>query len=381
MSEAQRVTVRRGRLPVVVKVVAIAIGAAVLSAGLLFSPARNVIGPDVVGEQEIVRIIGPAGQTKEVKAVIDSGAGASSMDTKLARELGFDLENAPQVTVSSSLGKERRPQVQANLKLAGHDRTAKVNVNSRTGRDALVLIGRAELTDLQVRIGQQMLTTPDGKASPNSIGVLLTPAPSIGVESLLALMPLAVLLMVILRVWIGLNTLGTFSPVLLALGYTQTGLVAGLATTSVMIVIGFAAQAALQRTHLPRVARLAVLVGVVVLVLLALREMTSANGMSVLVGSSLPVVVTAVIIERLWEQWEADGLRDAAGSAALTIGAGIVSALVMVTPMVRYLGETVPLSFAAACLIWSFVAGTYRGLRLTELLRFSSAARAQEAVG
>ncbi len=129
----------------------------------------------------------------------------------------------------------------------------------------------------------------------------------------------------------------------------------------------------------PRVARLAVLVGVVVLVLLALREMTAANGTSVLVGSSLPVVVTAVIIERLWEQWEADGLKDAAGSAALTIGAGIVSALVMVTPMVRYLGETVPLSFAAACLIWSFVAGTYRGLRLTELLRFSSAARVQEA--
>ncbi|MBP2329249.1 hypothetical protein JOF56_009634 [Kibdelosporangium banguiense] len=361
--------------PAVVKVVAVAIGAVVLAGGLLFSPDRSVNGPNIIGEQELVRVVGPLGKTAEVKAIIDSGAGASSMDTQLAENLGFDLDEAPRVTVTSSLGKERRPQVEAKVKLAGLERSAKINVNDRSRRDAPVLIGRAELVNLQVRIGKQMLTTPDGKAAPNSLGVLLTPSPSIGVESLLALLPLAVLLMVVLRVWIGINTLGTFSPVLLALGYTQTGLVAGLITTMVMVAVGFAAQALL---HLPRVARLAVLVGIVVLVLLGLRELMTTDGASVLVGASLPVVVTAVIIERLWEQWEADGVKAAAASAALTIGSGIVAALLMVTPMVRHLGENAPLSFAAACLIWSFVAGTYRGLRLTELARFSPAARAQE---
>ncbi|MGH3861395.1 7TM domain-containing protein [Actinokineospora sp.] len=371
---------RRGLLPVAVKVSAIAGAALILFVALLASPERNVTGANVIGEQEMVKITGPTGKTAEVKAIIDTGATTSSIDTGLAESLGFDLDDAPKVVMSSSLGRERRPVVDATIKLAGTQQPAKVTVNDRSRRDAPMLIGRAQLGNMRVTIGRQMLTTPDGRTAPTSLAVLLAPSPSISVESLLALLPLAVLLVVILRVWIGVNTLGTFSPVLLALGYTQTGLVPGLITTTVMIAAGLIAQMLLQRTQLPRVARLAVLVSVVVLALLGLRELVGEDGSQLLIGASLPVVVTAVIIERLWEQWDADGPRGAATSAVLTIGFGVVAAMLMVTPWVRYMGDTVPLAFAAACCVWAFVAGTYRGLRLSELLRFAPAARAQGEV-
>ncbi|WP_143047057.1 7TM domain-containing protein [Amycolatopsis xylanica] len=356
--------------------VAIAAGAAILLLAALLSPSRNVTGANVVGDQEMVQLAGPAGTTIQVKAIIDTGASASAMDTRLARSLGFDLDAAPRITVGSSLGKQQRPVVDTTIKLAGTERTAKISVTDRSRRDAPVLIGRSEMAGLQVHVGKQMLTTPEGSAAPSSVAVLLTPSPSIDVESLLALLPLAALLVVIARVWIGLNTLGTFSPVLLALGYTQTGVIAGLITTTAMVTVGLAAQAVLQRTQLPRVARLAVLVGVVVLVLLGIRQAIGGAHAAVLVGASLPVVVTAVIIERLWEQWDTDGWRPAATSGLLTIAFGLVAAMLMVTPGVRWLGENVPMAFAAACCVWAFVAGTYRGLRLTELLRFTPAARA-----
>lgn len=36
----------------------------------------------------------------------------------------------------------------------------------------------------------------------------------------------------------------------------------------------------------------------------------------------------------------------------------------------RDLATTVPLTLAVACAVWAGLAGTYRGLRLTELVRF-----------
>jgi hypothetical protein len=94
---------------------------------------------------------------------------------------------------------------------------------------------------------------------------------------------------------------------------------------------------------------------------------------------SLPVVVTAVITERLWEQWDADGARAALVSAGLTLAVGVLVALLMLTPLIRYLADEVPLPLALACGMWTIVAGTYRGLRLSELMRFSPLITAKES--
>ncbi|MGW2743619.1 7TM domain-containing protein [Streptomyces sp. NPDC001450] len=94
---------------------------------------------------------------------------------------------------------------------------------------------------------------------------------------------------------------------------------------------------------------------------------------------SLPVVVTAIVTERLWEAWDLDGVRAAAVGAALTMGTAILVALLLLTPYVREVAEAVPLQLAIVCAVWTSIAGTYRGLRLGELFGFAPAAKGQEA--
>ena len=87
-------------------------------------------------------------------------------------------------------------------------------------------------------------------------------------------------------------------------------------------------------------------------------------------GAALPVVVTAVMVERLWETWDLDGWRDAARDAAATTIVALLVTALLLAPLVRDLASAAPLAMALACAVWAGVAGTYRGLRLSELLRF-----------
>lgn len=371
---------RGSRLPVLVKVVVVVLGLATVLTALLVSPTRPLTGADAnaIGEREVVRITGPNGSSLEVTALIDTGASVSSMDTGLAESLGFDLESAERVRVSSSLGSERRPVVNATIRLAGKTMTSHINVNNRSRRSTQVLLGRADLKGFHVSIGKQLLTRPEGGTAPSALRALTAlGAPAMDQSALLSLIPLAALLIVLLRVVVGMSTLGTFSPVLLAISYAQVGLLLGALLTIGLFVIGFLAQPLLRRLHLPRVARLAAMVGTVVAVLLGLQLFFDKQ-LSDTLNVSLPVVVTAVITERLWEEWDADGVRAALASACLTLAVGVLVAMLMLTPMIRYLADEVPMALALACGMWTIVVGTYRGLRLSELMRFSPRITAKE---
>ncbi|MEU8525843.1 MULTISPECIES: 7TM domain-containing protein [Streptomyces] len=370
----------RTKVPVFVKVLAAVACLGFLLLGLLGSPDRPLSGSsEVVGEREMVRISGPTGRSFEVLALIDTGASASSVDTALAKELGFDLDAAPRITVGSALGRERRPVVDSTVRLAGRSFVAKLSVNNRSKRETPVLLGRQEVQGLQVAVGKRLLTQPDSTAAPSALRILFAKAPAIDPVSMMALLPLAALLIVVLRVVVGLNTLGTFSPVLLALAYAQAGLPLGVPLTLVMFALGFAMQPLLRRLHLPRVARLGVLIAVVTSGLIAAQLGLGSFGLSDSWGMSLPVVVTAIVTERLWEAWDLDGVRAAATGAALTMGTAVLVALLLLTPYVREVAESVPLQLAIVCAVWTSIAGTYRGLRLSELFRFAPAAKRQEA--
>jgi len=114
-------------------------------------------GPDsgatLIGTTETVRIVGPAGRSTEVEARIDTGATGSSIDDDLAEDLGFDLENADTVEVSSSLGTEERPVVEGTIRIAGQLKEARLNVTDREERSTQVLIGRRDLVGLQIVVG------------------------------------------------------------------------------------------------------------------------------------------------------------------------------------------------------------------------------------
>lgn len=366
--------------PALVRVLVAAGALALIVTSVVLSPSRDVSreARAVVGEQEMVRITGPTGKTVEALARVDTGASASSMDTEIANRLDFDLKNAEKITVGSSLGREERPVVEAALQVAGTAAVSRMSVSDRTERSTPVLLGRADLRGAQVVIGQRLLTTPGSATAPSALQAIMAKSPALGPLALLALLPLAALLIVLLRVVVGLGTLGTFSPVLLAFGYTQAGLLQGLVLTLVMFALGFASQPVLRLLHLPRVARLSVLIGVVAFTLLAVRELAGVQGAADSWGAALPVVVTAVIVERLWETWDLDGARAALAEASITLAVAVVVTLLLLAPATRLVAETVPLQLAVACTVWAAVAGTYRGLRLLELVRFAPAARTVE---
>jgi len=368
------------RIPAFAQTVLAVAALVLVAAGLLLSPGDRQDGRTAVGERELVRISGPDGATVEAVAVLDSGATSSSIDESLAKELGFDLENAETVTVRSALGREERPVVTGGLQLAGRVSATRLTVNDREELDTKILVGRKDMSGLQLAVGKRLLTQPGEPRAPSALSSILAQSPALSAVGLLALLPLAALVIVLLRVVVGLGTLGTFSPVLLAVAYTQAGVVAGVILTVLLFALGFAAQPLLRQWRLPRVARLGVLVGMVAAMLIAIQELAGVQGAADTWGTALPVVITAVIVERLWESWDLDGARTALTEAGTTLAVALLVTAILLAPVVRSLAEAVPFHLAAACTIWAAVAGTYRGLRMTELVRFAPAARTREAV-
>lgn len=367
---------RPSSLPSAVKVVLAALGVAALLVSLVAAPSVDQASSErvAVGETEPVRITGPDGTTVEALARIDTGASRSSIDEKIADELGLDLEDAETVTVTSALGSEERPVVDVALQLGGRAQASLVSVNDREGLSTPVLIGRGDLEAFQVLVGQSLLTTPGEPKAPSAVSAALLKVPVYGPDALLALVPLSAVVMVALRQVVGLSTLGTFSPVLLALAYVQSGLVLGLALTVLVLGIGLVAQPLLRRFRLPRVARLGVLVSVVATTLLGLTALLAISASGQAWGAALPIVVAAVIVERLWEAWDVEGAATALTDAAVTLAVAALVTLLLLSPPVRVLAEAVPLRLALVSLVWAWLLGTYRGLRLSELARFRAAA-------
>ncbi len=192
----------RPRVPVFLQVVLAVFAFVIVLVALVAAPRQSVTPSSrtVVGVEELVRLTGPTGTNIEVLARIDTGASSSSIDTNLAKSLGFDLENADRVTVASSLGRERRPVVNVAMQLAGTVVPARMNVNDRTRRSNLVLLGRDDLRSFHVAVGDRLLTSPGDTRAPRALQVLLAQAPALGPAELLAILPLAALFIVVLRV-------------------------------------------------------------------------------------------------------------------------------------------------------------------------------------
>ena len=56
-------------------------------------------------------------------------------------------------------------------------------------------------------------------------------------------------------------------------------------------------------------------------------------------------------------------------------GVPLLVAALLLAPTLRYLADVAPMQFALACVLWTWAAGRYKGLRLTELFRFAPASR------
>ncbi len=312
----------------------------------------------------------------EVLAKIDTGASTSSIDEDLAEDLGFDLENPPDtVTVQSALGEEERPVVPITMDVAGETIETRVPVSDRSDLSTDMLVGSEDVGRFQIDVSREQLTTPKSPEIGSKVDSLLEfPPPTTRPATLLAALPLAAALVVALRTLVGVVTFGLFAPVLLAVSFVQVGLPVGFALFGCMMLVGLVAQPLLKPLKLPRIARLSLILTFAAVVLLGANYFVDDPSVNNAWAGAFPVVVISVIIERFWDMWEQEGIGDALKTGFLTLLVAILACVLLVNEPVLWASRNVPLALALLGGILSLLAGRYKGLRLSELVRFRPAA-------
>lgn len=187
----------------------------------------------------------------------------------------------------------------------------------------------------------------------------------------LMIFPLAILVVVILRNVIGVTTMGTFTPMLLAMSLVKTGFVEGLICFSIMIFLGLVMRAVVAKLNLLLVPRISFVV-IFVILLIQLLTIVGYRIDSDLVSSAIffPIIITAWIIERASITWEEEGARNTIKEILNTLLTAVVTYFVISNETVRH----VMFAFNELNLVIMFIVmllGTYTGYRLTEITRFA----------
>jgi len=201
------------------------------------------------------------------------------------------------------------------------------------------------------------------------------PVQTQNVYRVLLLAPIGALLIVILRNVVGVNTFGTFMPVLIALAFRETKLQWGLILFTVVVALGLAIRFYLEYLKLLLVPRLAAVLTIVIMLMAVISLLTHKLGIDRGVSVALfPMVIMAMTIERMSLVWEEFGAREAIqqGFGSLTVAA--LAFLLMSDKLLGHLVFVFP-ELLLVILAAMLLLGRYTGYRLTELWRFRAALR------
>lgn len=189
---------------------------------------------------------------------------------------------------------------------------------------------------------------------------------------LLLALPLGAAVVVFARSVLGWKTFGLFTPMLLALAYLQSGPLAGPVISTAAIMIGMAAAPLIRLLNMSRVAFLGTLIAVVVTALGALALRLD----NLVLMSAFPVVVTALVVERWWNAWEADGRKQAMKMTATTLALALLIQMIVASPLLVAISRQAPLVVPGSAIVLMILLGRYNGLRLSEIARFRAAREA-----
>lgn len=120
---------------------------------------QRELGRKVIGVFEEVEIRGLNGANEVVKAKIDTGAYSSSLDRTLADQLGLlEPDNVLyEDYFQSALGKKKRSIVGVTYKMGGKKLKTRVSISDRSKLRYRMIIGRRDLADFVVMVGQKDL--------------------------------------------------------------------------------------------------------------------------------------------------------------------------------------------------------------------------------
>ena len=204
------------------------------------------------------------------------------------------------------------------------------------------------------------------------LGVQHLPIEEQSMFKLLLLLPLGAAVVVFMRVIIGLKTSGTFMPVLIALAFLQTSLVAGLISFVLVVAAGLALRSYLSRLNLLLVSRIATLIVLVIFMISAFSiigyQLGYSTGMTI---TFFPMIIIAWTIERMSILWEEDGPSEVLRQGGGSLLVAVFAYLLMQTPIFVHLTFNFP-ELNLVLLASILAMGQYTGYKLSELRRFRS---------
>lgn len=189
---------------------------------------------------------------------------------------------------------------------------------------------------------------------------------------IMIMIPIGVLVILILRNLGGLQTLGTFTPVLIALAFRETQLGFGIMLFTIITALGLSLRSYLEHLKLQMLPRLSVVLTFVVVLIAVISLFSHKLGLERGLSVALfPMVILTMTIERLSITWEERGASHAFKVAVGTLFAATLAHLLMTVPELTYFIFTFP---AVLLIMVGFMLamGRYRGYRLTELFRFKA---------
>ena len=196
--------------------------------------------------------------------------------------------------------------------------------------------------------------------------------------SLILVLPVIAAIIVVARTLVGVETFGTFSPVIVSLAFVTTGLRWGTAIFAVIVGVGALVRALLQRVRLQLVARLAILIAVVAAVMAGLTVIGASFGVGALMNVSIfPMVIMSNVIENFSTSQAEFGTREAVRLTINTLGLAALCYLAVDLTGMQSLLLAFPELLVLAIAV-DIGLGKWRGLRLLEYLRFFDLTRRSE---
>ncbi len=190
------------------------------------------------------------------------------------------------------------------------------------------------------------------------------------VVQILILLPLGALFVCFFRQIIGLQTFGTFMPVLIALAFRETGLLYGIGFFFIVICCGLIARSYITKLHLLMVPRLSVVLSVVVMFIIMMMLATKDQDISLGISVALfPVVIITMFIERMSTILDEKGPVDAFYGLIGSMTVATIIYLCVLNTYTMHLMFIFPellLIVTALCLLL----GRYNGYKLLEYWRF-----------
>lgn len=186
--------------------------------------------------------------------------------------------------------------------------------------------------------------------------------------------PIGILALVMIRQFIGVQTLGTFMPVLIGVAFRQTGPVEGILLFAIMLVVGIGFRFIFGNLQLLLVPRLAAVLTVVVLTMLGLSYLNQVFALGFSTSASLfPIVILTMTIERLVITWEESGARTSLTHLAGSLFVALIAYFCMTLTWIETTLFALP-ELLLGMLGVTIMIGRYVGFRLNEYIRFRSIA-------